>query len=151
MSKWKAPVLRRANQNREPVEARLARHMRLAPETGCLEWTGATVWNGYGRFRAVVHDRQEYRAHRVAYALSLGPIPAASPSAANRAKTHCKHGHELTAENTLSRPDKRGGRQRTCRTCAAEAQKRYRASTAGRGESNDIPPDSPHLQDNANG
>ena len=39
------------------------------PETGCMVWTGATFWNGYGRIGAK-------RAHRVAYEAAKGPIPA---------------------------------------------------------------------------
>lgn len=38
--------------------------------------------------------------------------------------THCKRGHEFTAENT--RLDKRGSR--VCRTCVREAMRRYRAA-----------------------
>lgn len=37
--------------------------------------------------------------------------------------THCTHGHEFTADNTLSAY---GGRGRKCRTCQRAAQARYR-------------------------
>lgn len=36
-------------------------------------------------------------------------------------KTHCKHGHEFTPENTYLRPDRVG---RLCRTCRDEASRR---------------------------
>jgi len=39
--------------------------------------------------------------------------------------THCKHGHEFTAENTYRRGG-RGGGQRGCRACNAAAQRRYK-------------------------
>lgn len=38
-----------------------------------------------------------------------------------RAVTHCKHGHEFTAENTAYRPDGR----RTCRACNREKAARF--------------------------
>lgn len=38
-------------------------------------------------------------------------------------RTHCKHGHEYTPENTYYAPD---GRTRMCRECMAEAVRRYR-------------------------
>jgi hypothetical protein len=40
-----------------------------------------------------------------------------SPNAANRAKTHCKHGHELTQENCYAY---RWPRNRQCKTCAQD-------------------------------
>lgn len=46
-----------------------------------------------------------------------------APTAKNYAKTHCKWGHEFTAENTHIRPA--GGR--TCRTCEREKLRRRRA------------------------
>jgi hypothetical protein len=44
-----------------------------------------------------------------------------APSVANVAKTHCKHGHEFTAENTYRRPC--GGR--ACRACIRRTQREY--------------------------
>ena len=40
---------------------------------GCWRWLGARTWDGYGR---VWHDRRSARAHRVTYALLVGPVPA---------------------------------------------------------------------------
>lgn len=41
-------------------------------ETGCMEWTGSRFRTGYGRFRLKGRTQS---AHRVAYELSVGPIP----------------------------------------------------------------------------
>lgn len=45
-----------------------------------------------------------------------------SPTAANRRKTHCKHGHEFTTENTRLVPE-----GRICRRCDVAKTQRYRA------------------------
>lgn len=41
----------------------------------------------------------------------------------NIGKTHCKHGHEFTPENTYIRPD---NGTRRCKACMALADRRYR-------------------------
>jgi hypothetical protein len=46
-----------------------------------------------------------------------------SVQAWNLAKTHCKHGHEFTAENTYLYKG-----VRACRTCRQEASQRYRST-----------------------
>jgi hypothetical protein len=43
----------------------------------CWEWTGITDTRGYGRIRVQRNKkREEYLAHRVAYSLTYGAIPA---------------------------------------------------------------------------
>jgi hypothetical protein len=42
-------------------------------------------------------------------------------AAVNAAKTHCKHGHEFTPDNTIVVP-----LGRECRVCRLETYKRYR-------------------------
>lgn len=49
-----------------------------------------------------------------------------APAVVNAAKTHCKHGHEFTPENTKHRPT--GGR--SCVTCRRESDRRARARKA---------------------
>ena len=46
---------------------------KLVPETGCLLYTGYIQNTGYGR---ITYEGRREGAHRVAYALKHGPIPA---------------------------------------------------------------------------
>lgn len=134
-------------KTRPPAE-RLAKRLSLDEDTGCLNWTGPTVHNGYGRLQLSMAGgkRTRIRAHRLAYELARGPIPAGmevdhlcrnrrccnpdhmeivtreeniargmAPHMVNARKTHCKRGHEFTAENT--RINTKG--QRVCRACQA--------------------------------
>ncbi len=117
-----------------------------APHLGpCWLWTARTT-RGYGMFWD--GERQVY-AHRFSYEMAQGTIPpgahldhlcrvprcvnpahlepvsvrenvARSPIH-NGAKTHCKWGHEFTAENTYVW---NGGR--ICRTCVRLRARRYR-------------------------
>lgn len=50
-----------------------------------------------------------------------------APAAVNAAKTHCKHGHAFTPENTRIQTQPSGYPGRACRTCGRE---RMRARTA---------------------
>jgi hypothetical protein len=44
--------------------------------TGCWLWTGAANADGYGRSRLTINGERFALAHRVAYRLLVGPIPA---------------------------------------------------------------------------
>jgi len=44
----------------------------LPGDDGCWEWTGATIPNGYGSFGV---NGSQVGAHRLAYELTVGPIP----------------------------------------------------------------------------
>jgi hypothetical protein len=48
----------------------------------------------------------------------------------NRRKTHCKHGHEFTPENTYSPPHRPGGRE--CKTCKRQLHREYDKRRANR-------------------
>lgn len=117
----------------QPVEPRLLAKCEKNPVTGCWEWTGNRIWNGYGTM--YVRGKNTL-VHRAAYEEWVGPIPDGmnmdhlcrnracinpehlepvtpqenqrrsplSPSTLNAAKTHCKRGHEFTPENTLLMP-----------------------------------------------
>lgn len=117
-------------------------HTRVQP-SGCIEWTGSTRPNGYGRLE-IGRNRFSALSHRVAYFLAHGPIPeglvidhvcrnascvnvdhleAVTPkentlrgngvTAKNAVKTRCDNGHELSGDNL--RITKEGFR--VCRTC----------------------------------
>lgn len=42
----------------------------------CWLWTGALTKGGYGKLGGVAPERATFNAHRVSYALNVGPIPA---------------------------------------------------------------------------
>ena len=123
--------------------------------TGCLRWTGSLRTDeGYGSIK--VNNRTQF-AHRVAYALWVGPIPTglvidhvhargcryrdciepkhleAVTQKENVARVialkmnYCVSGHELTQENTYQSVDRRGYSIKHCRVCKVEANRRWRA------------------------
>lgn len=124
------PVTRRET---EPEEDRFWRKIQPAPD-GCWLWTGASDAKGYGWFKSDT----TLVAHRWAYLFLIGEIPdglhldhlCRRPSCVNpyhldpvptavntqrgvEARTHCKHGHPITAESTGYNP----GGYRFCRIC----------------------------------
>ena len=109
--------------------------------SGCLEWTGAVTSKGYGNIAICVKGKKRYLPpHRVLYVLEKGPVDPGlemdhlcrnrlccnpehlepvttqvnTARSAPARKTHCKHGHEYTEENTMRKAS--DGRRR-CRTC----------------------------------
>lgn len=99
--------------------------------SGCWIWKGRTNLDGYGRYSGTT-------AHRIAYLVSVGPIPegleldhlcrkirCVNPDhlepvthLENKRRRYaiydrCKSGHEYTAENTYVRPNG----NRDCRAC----------------------------------
>jgi hypothetical protein len=123
--------------------ARVDRH---GPDE-CWPWLAGTNAVGYGQLR---FEGKPRLAHAVAYELTVGPIPAGleidhdcenkpccnvrhmtlrtkaeHTARHNPRRTHCKRGHELTPENTMTDAD--GNRR--CRTCENERQReRYGAT-----------------------
>jgi hypothetical protein len=117
----------------------------------CWLWTAALTSAGYGRFKI---DGKTKTAHRWLYEHLNGPlapglqldhlcrIPACvrpdhlEPVTArenlyripnyNGTKTHCKHGHEFTPENTMK---VKGGR--SCRECSRTASREYQREKFG--------------------
>lgn len=56
----------------DPVEAFWSRVDRSAGDTACWPWTKAINGNGYG---SLAWDKKTATAHRVAYRLTVGPVP----------------------------------------------------------------------------
>jgi HNH endonuclease len=56
------------------VEARFWRLVHKGE--GCWEWIGGRMWNGYGRFVLDQEAGKNTRAHRFAWELANGPVPA---------------------------------------------------------------------------
>ena len=122
----------------------------IFPENGCMLWTAGKI-NGYGKFP--LRHNKTVTAHRWLYERIRGPVPegmqldhlcrvrhcvnpdhlepVSSKVNINRGetgihfrqRTHCKHGHEYTAENTAfyrCRP-----RERFCLICKKERRRKY--------------------------
>jgi len=113
----------------------------VRPDLGqCWLWEGCRNNKGYGTISTTTNS---VLTHRVAYEEAHGPVPSklvldhlcqvrhcCRPShleivthqinnqrgRGNGGKTHCKHGHEFTAENTYIQPS---GYGRVCKACAA--------------------------------
>lgn len=127
-----------SEMSRATVESRF--WAKVNKTESCWIWTG-NKGAGYGRF--ALTSRQFIGAHRYAYELLVGPIPAGfqldhlcrTPACVNpdhlepvtmlenirRAKrTHCKYGHEFTPENSLNHSG-----WRECRTCRVWRNREY--------------------------
>lgn len=117
-------------------------------ESECWLWHGPLKPDGYGFFTIRDPRKRTAYAHRHAYEQLVGPIPQGLtidhlcrvPACVNPAhmeivtrsennrrrrgyntKTHCRHGHAFTPENT--RIDTRGFQ--VCRACHRVDQRRY--------------------------
>lgn len=127
--------------------------MARAPlDSACIDWIGWKDEAGYG-LRKVKGKKR--RAHRVAYAQQIGPIPeglvldhlcrnracvnvthlepvtqAVNAARGNRDRAEdreaCKQGHKWTDENTRVRSDG----SRACRACSRDNSARYRLRAA---------------------
>jgi hypothetical protein len=62
-----------AEAKRASLVRRLEKNSTLIPFCGCRIWMGATTVHGYG---VIGHGKRIQRAHRAAYELARGPIPA---------------------------------------------------------------------------
>jgi len=124
---------------KEKTKQRLNKFIRKTDT--CWLWTGFLTKRGYGHCCA---EGRQWLAHRAIYTIHKGPIPEGltldhlcyNPACVNPEhlepvtlleniyrslphrikRTHCKHGHEYTAENTHYRQNK-GYEERVCREC----------------------------------
>lgn len=126
------------------AKARFWSKVSPAPADVCWIWHGAINSQGYGN---VGRNNKTYLAHRVAYELTFGPVPAGKDldhlcmtrecvnpahleavtflanmrrryaEKPDERETHCLSGHELTPENTSW---VLSSGQRRCRTCVNE-------------------------------
>lgn len=121
---------------------------------GCIEWTGLLTPCGYGRFWVGDTMRRAHRvvwvlvhgsdvpsgmtvdhlcrnrrcvnpAHLEAVPSAVNTLRGRTLSAANKAKTHCARGHELSGKNLVWRSKTDGSRYRVCEKCDS---KRSRAA-----------------------
>lgn len=122
-------------------------------DRGCWEWTGAVNKKGYGN---VGHGGSTQLTHRVSWMLLVGPIPehleidhrcrntsccfpghlepvtrkVNQERKLSTHKSHCKHGHAMTPENTIIKKRPKGLIRWNCRECERQAQRRRRAELA---------------------
>jgi hypothetical protein len=59
----------------------LLQRTRVVPGAACWEWTGSKVQTGYGQF---TRGGRHYYAHRVAYEVFVGALPADKPYVCHR-------------------------------------------------------------------
>jgi hypothetical protein len=114
-------------------------------------WQRALDGKGYGSVSNIM-GKKSTKAHCIAYRLLVGEVPegleldhlcrnprCCNPDhldpvthavnmsrGAHAMKTHCKHGHEYTPENTYVNP--RGSRE--CRVCIRDRMDRFKARRA---------------------
>lgn len=126
-----------ASAKRRPWQERFWEKVDRRGDDECWPWLAALSDKGYGMFNATFSGTGV--AHRIAYMLLIGPVPdglvldhlcrvrhCVNPShlepvtaeentsrGIRATQTHCKRGHEFTAENTERRPNG----TRSCVTC----------------------------------
>ena len=94
--------------------ARIEKNIERIPESGCWIWMGTTNGFGYGRLNS---DRKRKYAHRAAYELLIGEIPAGMQiDHLCRVKSCCNPAHlepVTSLENTMRGDGPRLTRERS--------------------------------------
>lgn len=136
-------------QKRENALARFFQKSQINGKTHCWIWNRRCTPKGYPQF---FDGFRMVRAHRYSYEIYHGPIPSdkeidhtcrnracvnpahlevvthqenIARAVWNRGKSHCRHGHEYTLENTYHDP--KGKRTRGCKACRKAASDRQLA------------------------
>jgi len=152
-----APFAAPSAQASAPTPAAVRFWRFVTPTDGCWEWQGSTL-KGYGRLRGddgevVLAHRLSYEMHvgPIPAGLSidhlcrtplcvnpahLEPVTLAEnnrralPFRPPKARpTHCKHGHELTPQNTITDPN--GSRR--CRECSRRRSREWKRRQSASG------------------
>lgn len=113
----------------------------VSTDTGCWDWIAGKFPNGYGAYLTKYAHRFAYELHvgRIAPNMVVdhlcrnrgcvnpkhmeivtrgeNVLRGDAPTAINKRKTHCKHGHEFTFENTYNRQRPGRSPERDCLTC----------------------------------
>lgn len=63
------------NRPKVPLAVRLERHYTPEPNSGCWLWTASLTGAGYGQISDPDRRSHPLLAHRVSYALHVGPVP----------------------------------------------------------------------------
>ena len=135
-----------------------ASRISIDEETGCWNWTGYVAKNGYGKITYNKKSYKAHRLvyellvkpietglqidHLCRNRRCVNPthleevtqkeniLRGTSPTAENKNKTHCVHGHELSGENLLVSS---GGR-RVCRICHRKQKSAWKQKNKGSGQ-----------------
>lgn len=139
---------RRRGRGRKTRLQRFWEKVDRGADSDCWPWIANDNGHGYGTFGLGTKSEGMVYAHRFSFELEHGPIPEGleiDHLCNNRAcvnpahmevvthaenmrrlaqrRTHCKRGHEYSAENTYVQP---GTGKRLCRVCAREERRRKR-------------------------
>jgi hypothetical protein len=136
--------------SRGTIESRLFSRVKVDPETGCHNWTGALSNKKYG---SLWKDGRMQKVHRIVWELKHGEVPNGleldhlcrntrccntshlevvsrsenlrrSPLMDRHShKTHCPQGHEYSGDNLAIR---KSTGWRTCRTCMRQHNRNWR-------------------------